>query len=292
MKRLIKKILRDYLPIISIVRFIDSISRKRGDLIKIKRHQVNLIYWHEEKPNLGDELSPVIYNWMLNRKCLGQSKDYKTRCLLAVGSVLGTFLYHSTVWGTGVHYFPSMDNCFRWRIIRNLDIRALRGPITQDFMRRCGYLAENQTVPLGDPAILMPLIYQSNAGKKYEISLIQHYKDNKIEAKDINHINIQTSDYKAFIDQVVASKRVISSSLHGIILAEAYGVPAVFYLSNDYIQYQMPKYLDWYWSTGRYSVKVARTIEEALAMEPMELPDLKKMQQDLLDSFPYDIFEG
>lgn len=49
---------------------------------------------------------------------------------------------------------------------------------------------------------------------------------------------------------------VYSSSLHGIILAEAYGVPAVMFRSYDKsVDF---KYLDYYASTGRYDVLSGR----------------------------------
>ncbi len=100
---------------------------------------------------------------------------------------------------------------------------------------------------------------------------------------------MNTNDYKSVIDEIAASEIVYTSSLHGIILAESYGVPAIFFRglgkSKDF------KYLDYYYSTGRKDVKIAESFEEALTMKPLPLPDLSKMQQDLLESFPYDLWE-
>lgn len=100
---------------------------------------------------------------------------------------------------------------------------------------------------------------------------------------------ISTHNYKYFIDEIVKSEKIISSSLHGIILAESYGVPAI--LLNEGIDNQLIKYYDWYYSTGRKSVKIANSIEEALSMEPMDLPDLTNMRNDLINSFPYDLWD-
>ena len=52
----------------------------------------------------------------------------------------------------------------------------------------------------------------------------------------------------------------------------------------------MTKYVDWYRSTGRENFKFAKTIEEALSMEPMNLPELSSMRKKLMDSFPYDLW--
>ena len=51
------------------------------------------------------------------------------------------------------------------------------------------------------------------------------------------------------------------------------------------------KYYDWYFSTGRMCVKIARTMEEAIEMEPMSLPDLTGLREKLMAAFPYDLWE-
>lgn len=100
---------------------------------------------------------------------------------------------------------------------------------------------------------------------------------------------MNTNDYKSVIDQIVQSKLIISSSLHGVILADAYGVPSVWYrgLGKD-IDF---KYLDYYASTGRKPETIPTTVEEAMNTEPLPLPDLKPLQEGLLKSFPYDLWD-
>ena len=51
------------------------------------------------------------------------------------------------------------------------------------------------------------------------------------------------------------------------------------------------KYFDWYYSTGRYNIKIASSLDEALSMEPMEIPDLELMRKSLIDSFPVDLWD-
>ena len=51
------------------------------------------------------------------------------------------------------------------------------------------------------------------------------------------------------------------------------------------------KYFDWYYSTGRCNIKMALSLEEALSMEPMEIPDLEAMRKSLIDSFPADLWD-
>ena len=82
---------------------------------------------------------------------------------------------------------------------------------------------------------------------------------------------------------------MISSSLHGIILAEAYGIPAIMLSMTP--DKDITKYKDWYYSTGRYNVRIVHSIREGLATDPMELPDLSSLRKGLLNSFPYDLWE-
>ena len=52
----------------------------------------------------------------------------------------------------------------------------------------------------------------------------------------------------------------------------------------------MLKYYDWYYSTGRKNVKMANIKEDILSMEPIDLPDLSLMRENLIESFPYDLW--
>jgi pyruvyltransferase len=54
----------------------------------------------------------------------------------------------------------------------------------------------------------------------------------------------------------------------------------------------MFKFNDYYYSTERYSFPVAGSIEEALRISPPPLPEnFEKMRKELLESFPYDLWE-
>ena len=102
-------------------------------------------------------------------------------------------------------------------------------------------------------------------------------------------ISMNTNDYKMVISEILASEIVYTSSLHGIILAETYGVPAVFFRGLPH--YKDFKYLDYYHSTGRNDVILADSFEDALCVSAPPIPNLNKLQEGLLNSFPYDLWE-
>lgn len=251
---------------------------------KSRRRHINLEWW-DKKDNLGDYLSMVICQWMLERKqCDPDYVTLKTIHLSAVGSILGLAPYDAVVWGSGIHCLGEITAIMRRKKLVKYDIRAVRGPVTKAILEENGYYAD---CAIGDPAVLMPLIYPAEKkGKRYPYSVVQHHTCPK-ETQG-HRISIATKDYKYFIEEILKSEKVISSSLHGIIIAESYGIPAVFW--NDGMDQELMKYYDWYYSTDRMSVKVAKTLEEAVEMEPMPLPELREMQKSLLASFPYDLW--
>ena len=246
--------------------------------------KVNLEYWNFNE-NLGDLLAPVVTQWMLGR--LGRSlseEAVRPGHLMTVGSVLGLGNFDAVVWGSGVNSFGHVGRIALQRDYRRLDIRAVRGPVTAQVLRENGYTCPQV---YGDPAILLPMIYPgSRPEKKRDYVVIDHYMKKKRTGEDA--LSIRTGDYRTFLDKILEAEVVYSSSLHGIILAESYGIPAVFLRQG--MEEEMLKYYDWYFATGRYEVRSAASLSEAKRMVPMELPQLEKMREGLLQSFPYDLW--
>lgn len=243
--------------------------------------------------NLGDSLGYVVVDWMLQKKGLSLD-DYvrKKKHLLTIGSGAVKSYQNMTVWGSGVECELTFFHrrLFQKSWFRKLDIRAVRGPLSRKYLLSLGHQCPEV---YGDPAILMPLIYQpSGKDKLHEVSIIpQLITEKRIREKypDAYVISMNTNDYKSVIDQIVQSKLIISSSLHGIILSDSYGVPSIFYRGlGEKVDF---KYKDYYASTGRSIDVVPTSIEQALQQEPLPLPDLKSLQEGLMKSFPYDLWQ-
>lgn len=273
--------------------------------VPAKEHRVNIFNYQPQKNgykmpqnmpyNLGDYLGGVIIGQLLKNRDISIDKDIpQKKHLFAVGSnILGGEnignYQNATIWGSGCLVSPSKRAAFFQKIShRHLDIRAVRGPLTRDVLQGLGHDCPER---YGDPAILMPIIYTPKEAKKRKYLVIpQFYSEIKFRESHPNEymVSMNTNDYRSVIDEIVSSEVVYTSSLHGIILAEAYGVPAVFFRglgkSIDF------KYKDYYYSTGRYDIPMPDTFEEALSIEPPALPELTKLQQGLLESFPYDLW--
>lgn len=262
---------------------------------RAKKNMVNIEFWNE-KINIGDQISYIIFEWMLKNKGINPKQSIDgIKHLMGLGSIIGGGNFDAVIWGSGIHTPISIYKLGRWRKMIKYDIRAIRGPLTKVALESFGY--DCSGCILGDPGIIMPLIYKpDNIKKKHSISIIRHFKaknrdEDILNAEKYNYIDVETSNYEFFIDEILSSETVISSSLHGIILAESYGIPALFLNEDGIMDREIVKYYDWYYSTERYSIKTARSVEEALTMNPMSLPELDTMRENLIHAFPYDLWE-
>ncbi len=269
--------------------------------LKAKNNAVNLNLYHpefyvghgEDKNinNLGDYLSKVIVEFMCKSRGVSIDKYIRGRQhLYAIGSILLMGYQNCTVWGTGLPFVPSaLRGIMHRKPLRKLDIRCVRGPLTADILNAWGH---NCPKIYGDPAVLMPIIYTPTAKEnKKELLYIPHYQhEDQVEKLGINTnvVSMRTSDYKTVIDEICSAKRVISSSLHGIILAESYGIPAVFL--NTWQKRYLFKFEDWYLSTGRTPDYSVTTFDEAIKAEVNIPKNIQLLQNNLIHSFPEDLW--
>lgn len=260
-------------------------------------NQVNLNAWtvpNSIQSNVGDYLSFVVVENICKSKGIDFHKKIEnTKHLYAIGSILLGF-QDATIWGSGFGY----DKPKRWysptynwfhRHYHHTDIRAVRRPETQRILSQMGISCPEI---YGDPAVLMPLFYQGRKTENQrEYVVVPHYSRFEKYKDNPNAISTFVKDYRIFIDSLLEAKLVISSSLHGIVLAEAYGVPTV--MLSDTPSADIFKYKDYYFSTGRKTFPVANSIEQALELggTPIDYDIIKQMQFHLLEVFPEDLWD-
>jgi pyruvyltransferase len=204
--------------------------------------------------NFGDELSPFIVSHMLRTKPyeLHWGKD-ETKCdytMLAIGSYLHYADEGDVVWGSGVRTSPPQEP-ERQHQYSDLKVHAVRGPLTRDFL-----MSRNISVPpvYGDPALLMPLFYRpvkiehlkSKVGVIPHVSRVEKYRHH---VADGFHVIDPCIPFSQVIQQLVSCKAIISSSLHGLILSDAYNVPNLWL--NDHLDEGNFKFYDYFLSQGR-----------------------------------------
>nr|WP_298332189.1 polysaccharide pyruvyl transferase family protein [uncultured Christiangramia sp.] len=272
----------------------------------MSKKPVPLFYWSErkllskEKENYGDLISEYItekisgrrVKWVQPKKQSWYNR--KKTNYLAAGSIIHHATNSSVVWGSGI-----IDN---QQHVAPADFRAVRGPQTRKYLLEKHYHCPEV---YGDPALLLPEFFNPTIEKKYEIGIIPHYLDFELVSswyKDNNSIKVidlMTLDVEEVTVQILSCKQTISSSLHGIIVSHAYGIPSVWVKFSDKIFGNDIKYKDYLQSVNlehyqpeMLKSKLADDQILLLLEKHVKLPDIKyikKLQEGLLKSCPFRI---
>jgi pyruvyltransferase len=239
-----------------------------------------ILYWYSNK-NFGDYLSKIIVEKMAGCPVKGASLSETQPILFAVGSILRKAREGDIVWGSGFREDPLLEA----RKYHSLDVRAVRGPRTRQILLQMGIKCPEV---YGDPALLLPYLFPEYKKQEpiYEYIVIPHHSESKLFG-DYKNVVYQTEPWYQILDKVLKSKLVISSSLHGIIVAEAFGVPAR--LLKISWNEKLLKYQDYYEGTGRPNFCYANSVHEALQMGGEKPININL--EPLMNSFPYDYFK-
>lgn len=240
----------------------------------------------EGKANIGDFLGPhIVWKIAQNNGCEQWLTSFR-KSFFAVGSTLHYASDGDVVWGTGVNgKVPEEAHQFR-----SLDVRAVRGPLTREFLERRGVGCPSV---YGDPGILCSLMWPLTVPNgKRDVTYVPHFRESlaRHSARELECVRVLSplSPMFYFLKAIASSALVLSSSLHGLVIAESYGVPAI--LVENQCGETLFKYADYYQGTGRRDFRVAMSISEALGFNA-EVPDLSTAQENVLNAFPYDLLQ-
>lgn len=242
---------------------------------------LSLFWWHSHTlrgSNFGDALSPVIVSRLSGKQTTRTDASPK---LVAVGSVLKFAKNGDTVWGSG---FPSGDQSCE----RGAKVLAVRGPLTRERLLKLGIPCPEV---YGDPALLLPHLFQVPDEKKHRhrIGVIPHYMDHDRATKMLRGSEAKIIDLLAPIEQVIrdinACDVIYSSSLHGVIVAEAYGIPSVWVEFSDSVRGGGWKFRDYYAMTSRHA-EALNWRKGVLWSDPtLDVPEFDL--EPLYDAFPH-----
>lgn len=189
--------------------------------------------------NYGDLLARYIVEKLSSKGTIKYAKE-NIYHLCAVGSVLNgsSICSNAVVWGSGFlspwnHYkllFTKIRQKIRGRAGKPVYL-AVRGAKTREKLLKQGY---DCPAIYGDPALIMPKLYFPKVEKKYKLGVILHWRHKKfkelfegIEGIKIIEIERDYSTLNTFVDEVLSCDNILSSSLHGLVIANAYRVPCV-----------------------------------------------------------------
>lgn len=241
-----------------------------------------LLFWSWYEPrNFGDWIGPYLYEAATGSPPLFCPRERISQfgCVMAVGSILRHLITDDRVivWGSGI---MSGSDAFK----RPKKILAVRGPLTRRRVTALGYECPEV---YGDPAILLPQCYKpARSLRLYPIGVIPHFVDRRLFCSRGDLLVIDpTRPIDRVIEHIVSCKITFSSSLHGVIVSHAYGVPSVWIRSVNPIDGDDTKFRDYFQSVGLDPQPVVlRSYEsrdlaalESVATLPSHLPLLKPL---------------
>ena len=181
---------------------------------------------------------------------------------LCIGSVLSWYnLDGKIIIGTGIMDPKEKIKGMPKRIV------SVRGPKTREILLNYGISCP---MKYGDMALLLPLYYKPSISLNKESPIIILHHATKLD--DVHGIVrdiqikfdadiISMSEYTNWtdiIDRIVGAKFVISESLHGLIVAEAYGIPCVWVEFQKHPEYWNFKFEDFYESIGKMGEQIIK----------------------------------
>lgn len=210
------------------------------------------------KYNFGDDINYAVVKYLTHKKVVSYIHSYVSLFhpvnYMCIGSIVDTITNEkSIIWGSGAMYGEQYRE-----FVPPKRVIAVRGPLTREYLMSKG--VECPEI-YGDPALILPLIYKSHNNKKYKIGLIPHYSEYKIDKvqqfRDIYGTQVLVidlhhySDWRDIVDRINECEIIASSSLHGLIVSDAYKIPNVWVKLTDSVKGGAFKYLDYFGGVGR-----------------------------------------
>ena len=239
--------------------------------------------------NFGDDINFSFLSQIISEQLELYKHQFNTKNYLFIGSILiNKFIdSHSIIWGSGM---------LREKLLINKPYKvcAVRGPKTRDVLLKSGIDCPEI---YGDPALLMPYYYFPYIQKKYKLGIIPHHTHIKSillnNFKDNNDIKIidftSYNGWKSVIKEMLSCEFIVSESLHGLIIAEAYRIPNIYIsfgpLAQDF------KYEDFFLSIHKpaykpYKITSTTTYNDLLKLQNNYNPTFNINLNALIKSCP------
>jgi pyruvyltransferase len=202
-------------------------------------------YWYRGTLNFGDLITPLLlkkYGFTTFYAPIEQAQVLSTGSILDLvpenysGHIVGSGLIKNTV----LHF-------------KKATIWAVRGELTRQ------RIDAPKNVALGDPGLLSYKLIKKRQDKSYTLGIIPHYVDKKdvrismIHKKhksDILLIDVMRKPSAVFRD-IDKCEFILSSSLHGLIVADSLGIPNAWIALSDKIIGKGFKFYDYYSAIGK-----------------------------------------
>lgn len=190
--------------------------------------------------NLGDVLTPLVLAHLGYRATWTPQSSAD---VLAIGSIVRFARPGQTIFGSGAmraEDHPSPQARYL----------AVRGPLTRSCIQASGGKCPEV---YGDPALLLSEIVTEPAQRIHDVGLVPHYVDREHVGRlhpDERIIDIVRADPLDVVREIRQCRAIVSSSLHGIIVAHAFGIPAAWVKWSNRLTGDDVKFHDYAGSVG------------------------------------------
>lgn len=247
------------------------------------------LHWWKAEPNFDDAINPLIVGHMAGRAV--EHAGPRKADMFAIGSMLQ--LVKRThkeprakgeklcVWGTGL-----LNPVFGHDLLDNVELALVRGPITAALLKR-------EMKGFGDPGLLINTALPFKGTREDRIGIVPHLsliEDPELlefAGSDPAYVLIDPRGDAADVClQIASCAHVFASSLHGLIVADAYGVPNTWITP---VGQSWLKYLDYAASIGRRDMVAPLGYEQARNAKstPIDYTDgINAARDALIGSFP------
>jgi|688.fasta_scaffold22280_4 pyruvyltransferase len=179
------------------------------------------VRWHVGRPNFGDDINPSFFG-RIHGRSVRFASDPGQPHILGAGSILEHAKSASVVCGSGLLFPPSGS-------VPAGEIVAVRGALSAE---ACSPHAD---VLLGDPLVLIdafvgPTVPRHRFGFVPHVTSVAHWR--RCAASECHIINPAWSPWRT-VGEIAACETIFSQSLHGLIVADALGIPNVWVAPGD-----------------------------------------------------------
>ncbi len=226
-------------------------------------------HWWEAVKNFGDLLTPYLLpEWNV----VPVPAPPGRAALVGVGSLIQHLPddFSGAMWGTGLIEDRRMD-------LPAATTLALRGELTRD------RLGNPEVLALGDPGLLLPRRIRRQT-VRWDVGVIPHYAhrghaglERLIAGFDGTVTVVDVRRHPAAVGRHIASCRaIVTTSLHGLIVADSLGIPAIWVV--------MPNEL----FGGEFKFRDHETVASPVRSRRMHLEEIETLRDAVVAAAPAD----
>jgi len=180
------------------------------------------VWWHVGRPNFGDDINPSFFEAIGGRR-VRFAADPRRPHLLGAGSILGRATPASIVCGSGLLEPPSGSAGRPGRLV------AVRGEKSAEA------LAAPAETFLGDPLVLVDTLVEPQP-TRHPVGIIPHVRSvARWRARAPRGALLLDPGLEPWrlIREIAACELILSQSLHGLIVADAFSIPNVWIAPSE-----------------------------------------------------------